>query len=182
MPRTRRDWIIVTVVSVLLGTIWIGITRVEADEINPTGRPPSPDIGHPAPEFSLAAADGSTLTLDDLKGQPVLINFWATWCPPCLEEIPIFVRLQQQMGARGLQFVGIAIDERDKVVNFARRNGINYPIMIGQLDAIELSNTAGNERGGLPYTLILDRSGEVVSQHYGALTEQELVTIVAELL
>ena len=116
------------------------------------------------------------------QGKVLVVNFWATWCPPCLEEIPIFVRLQQQMGARGLQFVGIAIDERDKVVNFARRNGINYPIMIGQLDAIELSNTAGNQRGGLPYTLVLDRSGEVVSQHYGALTEQELVTIVSELL
>ena len=131
---------------------------------------------------SLPDLQGVQQSISRWKGKVLVVNFWATWCPPCLEEIPIFVRLQQQIGARGLQFVGIAIDERDKVVDFARRNGINYPIMVGQLDAIELSKTAGNEKGGLPYTLILDRSGQVVSQHYGALTEQELVTIISELL
>ncbi len=131
-------------------------------------------------------------TLPDLAGVPqsigrwsgkvLVVNFWATWCPPCLEEIPLFVRLQQQMGEQGVQFVGIAIDERDKVIRFARRNGVNYPIMIGQLDAIELSKAAGNEKGGLPYTLVLDRSGRVASRHYGAVSEQTLKPIIAELL
>ncbi|UCD67227.1 MAG: TlpA family protein disulfide reductase [Betaproteobacteria bacterium] len=131
---------------------------------------------------TLPDLEGVPQTISRWKGHVLVVNFWATWCPPCLEEIPVFVRLQRQMGGQGLQFLGIAIDERDRVVNFARRNGINYPIMIGQLDAIELSKTAGNQRGGLPYTLVLDRSGRVVSQHYGALTEQALVAIVAELL
>jgi thiol-disulfide isomerase/thioredoxin len=131
---------------------------------------------------TLPDIQGVPQSISRWKGKVLVVNFWATWCPPCLEEIPVFVRLQQQMGAQGLQFVGVAIDERDKVVDFANRNGINYPIMIGQLDAIELSKTAGNERGGLPYTLVLDRSGQVVSQHYGALTEQELAPIIAELL
>ncbi|UCH48018.1 MAG: TlpA family protein disulfide reductase [Betaproteobacteria bacterium] len=131
---------------------------------------------------TLPDLEGVPHSVSRWKGKVLVVNFWATWCPPCLEEIPVFVRLQREMGERGLQFVGIAIDERDKVVAFARRNAINYPIMIGQLDAIELSKTAGNERGGLPYTLVLDRSGRVVSQHYGALTEQTLVPIIAELL
>ena len=131
---------------------------------------------------TLPDLEGAQQSIAIWKGKVLVVNFWATWCPPCLEEIPIFVRLQQQMGPQGLQFVGVAIDEPAKVVDFARRNAINYPILIGQLDAIELSKTAGNERGGLPYTLVLDRSGRVVSQHYGALTEQELVPIIAEML
>lgn len=133
-------------------------------------------------EATLPDLSGVPQSIANWKGKVLVINFWATWCPPCLEEIPLFVRLQRQMGEQGLQFVGIAIDEREKVRAFARRNAINYPIMIGQLDAIELSRTAGNESGGLPYTLILDRSGRVISQHYGGLTEQKLRPIVAELL
>ena len=131
-------------------------------------------------------------TMPDLSGKPtqiavwrgkvLVINFWATWCPPCLEEIPHFVRMQSQMGEQGLQFIGIAIDERDKVLAFAKRHAINYPIVIGQLDAIELSRRAGNAQGGLPYTLILNRSGEVVSQYYGGVTEELLKPIIAELL
>ncbi|NIO40071.1 MAG: redoxin family protein, partial [Burkholderiales bacterium] len=133
-----------------------------------------------------------TITLPDLAGEPqsvgrwkgkvLVVNFWATWCPPCLKEIPVFVRLQEQMGPQGVQFVGIAIDDRDKVVDFAGRNGINYPIMIGQLDALELSKAAGNHSGALPYTLVLDHSGQPASRHLGALTEQELRVILGELL
>jgi len=125
---------------------------------------------------------GAPQSIGSWKGKVLVVNFWATWCPPCLEEIPMFVRLQQQMGEQGLQFVGIAVDERDKVAAFARKNAINYPIMIGQLDAIELAESAGNESGGLPYTLIFDRSGQVVSRHYGGLTEEKLKPIVAKLL
>lgn len=133
-------------------------------------------------EATLPDLSGAPQTIGNWRGKVLVINFWATWCPPCLEEVPLFVRLQREMGHQGLQFVGIAIDERDKVREFASRNAINYPIMIGQLDAIELSRAAGNKSGALPYTLVLDRSGRVVSQHQGGLTEQELKPIVANLL
>ena len=81
-----------------------------------------------------------------------------------------------------MQFIGIAIDEPEKVRMFAQKNAINYPIMIGQLDAIELSKSAGNKAGGLPYTIVLDRSGRVVSQHYGGLNEEILQPIFDDLL
>jgi len=115
-------------------------------------------------------------------GKVLVVNFWATWCAPCREEIPHFVRMQSRLGARGLQFIGVAIDNHDKVRSFAADFGINYPILVGQLDAMELSKLAGNKRGGLPYTLVLDRSGDVVSQHYGALSEETLEPIVEKLL
>ena len=125
---------------------------------------------------------GNPRTIGDWKGKVLVVNFWATWCPPCLEEIPMFVRLQRAMGQQGLQFVGIAVDQRDKVAQFVAKNAVNYPIVIGQLDAIKIAQSAGNESGGLPYTLVFDRQGRVVSRHYGGLTEQELKPIVEKLL
>ena len=133
-------------------------------------------------DATLPDLSGAPQKIGNWKGKVLVINFWATWCPPCLEEIPHFVRLQRQLGEQGLQFIGVAIDEPDKVRTFAQQNAINYPVMIGQLDAIELSKSAGNTAGGLPYTLILDRSGRVVSQHSGGLTEEILRPIFAELL
>jgi len=144
-------------------------------------RPGAVDTG-PMLKASLPDLSGTPQQIGNWKGKVLVVNFWATWCPPCLEEIPHFVRLQERLGGQGLQFVGIAIDEADKVRAFAQKYAINYPVMIGQVDAIELSKTAGNKAGGLPYTLILDRSGEVVSQHYGGLDEEILQPIFDELL
>lgn len=131
---------------------------------------------------ALPDLSGMPQSIDQWKGKVLVINFWATWCPPCLEEIPHFVRMQSRLGPQGLQFFGIAIDDADKVKRFVVEQGINYPVVIGQIDALELSRSAGNTRGGLPYTLVLDRSGRVVSQHYGGLNEETLIPIVSKLL
>ena len=168
-------------VQVLLLVIVVLTAGIAGYLLSPPNRLGEVDASHVL-AATLPDLAGVPQSIGSWKGKVLVINFWATWCPPCLEEIPLFVRLQRQMREQGLQFVGIAIDEPDKVRAFARDNAINYPIMIGQLDAIELSRTAGNEGGGLPYTLILDRSGRVISQHYGGLTERELKPIIAELL
>ena len=125
---------------------------------------------------------GKPHKIGNWKGKVLVVNFWATWCPPCLEEIPIFVRLQREMGQQGLQFVGIAVDQSANVAQFVANNAVNYPVMIGQLDAIKVAELAGNQSGGLPYTLVFDRQGHVVSRHYGGLTEGELRPILQKLL
>jgi thiol-disulfide isomerase/thioredoxin len=149
--------------------------------LNPVTKPAEADV-EAVFEARLPAIGGNLQPLGQWRGRVLVVNFWATWCPPCLEEIPEFVRLQARLQAKGLQFVGIAIDDVDKVRAFAQAHGINYPILVGDLQAMELARLAGNTRGGLPYTLVIDRQGRVGSQHYGGLTEATLAPIIEPLL
>jgi len=130
----------------------------------------------------LADLKGVTQPLAQWRGQVVVVNFWATWCAPCREEIPGFVRLQERYGARGLTFVGIAIDQPDKVAEFAREFRINYPLLIGGMETLELLRQVGNKAGVLPYTLIIDRTGHLVTREPGGLKESRLEGILKPLL
>lgn len=143
--------------------------------------------GTDRPEDALMAArlidlDGRQQTLDQWRGKVLVVNFWATWCAPCREEIPAFVRLQEKYRTDGLQFVGIAIDQPEKVQAFSREFGINYPLLLGGIDTIEISRQAGNRIGALPFTLVLDRNGRIVSRKLGKARETELETRFKSLL
>jgi thiol-disulfide isomerase/thioredoxin len=121
-------------------------------------------------------------SLGQWRGRVLVVNFWATWCAPCREEIPAFVRLQERHGAKGLQFVGIAIDQPGKVLEFAREFRINYPLLIGATESLELMRLAGNRQAVLPYTLVIDRSGRLVSRQPGGVKEAGLEKLVMPLL
>lgn len=125
---------------------------------------------------------GTPQPISQWRGRVLVINFWATWCAPCREEIPVFVRMQDRLGPRGLQFVGIAIDDAAKVRAFAQEFGINYPQLLGAIDTVELSRQAGNRAGVLPYTLILDRRGRIASRLPGGVKEAALEALVEPLL
>ncbi|MEW5771622.1 MAG: TlpA disulfide reductase family protein [Pseudomonadota bacterium] len=155
-------------------------------------RGPAPESAHlGAPEEVRAAGVWAT-TLPDLAERPqplkqwlgkvVVLNFWAPWCPPCRKEIPGFIELQARLGGKGLQFVGIALDEADKVQAYVDETGINYPILLGGLQAVTLGQDAGNRLGGLPYTVVFDRQGNAVATLTGAVAEERLAGIVAPLL
>jgi len=131
---------------------------------------------------SLPDTRGREQALGQWKGKVLVVNFWATWCVPCREEMPEFVLAQQELGERGLQFVGIAIDEPAKVDAFAAELGLNYPALIGGFGAIELSKTLGNRVGALPFTVIVDRSGHVVHTQLGPIKGGQLRSIVSQLL
>ncbi|WP_455210431.1 TlpA family protein disulfide reductase [Kaarinaea lacus] len=121
------------------------------------------------PEFTLPDIDGVQHNIREWQGNVIVLNFWATWCPPCRKETPMFVELQEEWGSRGLQFVGVAIDEINKVKEFMDTYGVNYPMLIGVDDAIEISKAYGNRFGALPYTVIIDRKGNIAHVQRGEL-------------
>jgi thiol-disulfide isomerase/thioredoxin len=124
---------------------------------------------------------GDSQPLEQWRGRVLVVNFWATWCAPCREEIPGFVRLQERHGRQGLQFVGIAIDQPGKVADFAREFGINYPLLIGGTESLDLLRQAGNRQAVLPYTVVIDRQGRVASRQPGGLKEDRLEALVKPL-
>lgn len=125
---------------------------------------------------------GQTQALTQWRGRVVVLNFWAPWCPPCRHEIPGFIRLQERFGAQGLQFVGIAFARSEPVREYVEQAGINYPILLGGHEGALLGQAAGNPRGGLPYTLVLDRAGRPVASLLGAVSERRMEAIVRPLL
>jgi len=134
------------------------------------------------PQFSLPDLAGNTRTSTEWLGKVLVINFWATWCPPCRREMPDFIQLQDEFGAQGLQFVGIAIDQADLVRDFAQSLGVNYPILVGDTDAIELSRILGNRFSGLPFSVIFDRTGKVLQAQPGELKRASIEKVIKPLL
>lgn len=131
--------------------------------------------------LKMDSLDGSgSRKLADWKGRAVLLNFWATWCAPCRQEIPLLVRLQAQYAAQGLQVVGIATDETDEksVQAFLKRMVVNYPMLMGTDDVGNIVSAFGGTLIGLPYTLVLDRTGKVLTIHAGELHPDEAKQLV----
>ncbi len=129
-------------------------------------------LNKPAPAFSLKDTEGKLRNSSEWNGKVVILNFWATWCPPCRSETPMFVEMQEKYAASGLQFVGIAIDDADKVQDFMDTYGINYPMLIGDDDAIDVAKQYGNQFGALPYTVIIDRHGQINRIQRGELKQE----------
>jgi peroxiredoxin len=131
-----------------------------------------------APAFTLPDVKGAQVSLADLRGKVVLLNFWATWCPPCRREIPDFISLQSQYGAQGLQIVGIGTDEQEKVRAYAEENGMNYPVLFGT-DDVAL------KYGGIdaiPTTFVIDREGRIVTKYVGLRSREEFEQVIRKLL
>lgn len=132
--------------------------------------------------LALPDVSGREQPLEQWKGKVVIVNFWATWCEPCREEMPRFVKLQDEYGDKGLQFVGVAIDQVEKVERFGAEIHLNYPSLIGGYGAIELSKATGNRYGALPFTVILDRGGGIVHTQLGPVKDAQLRSIIVQLL
>jgi thiol-disulfide isomerase/thioredoxin len=125
-----------------------------------------------APNFSLKSYDGKIVELAKLKGKVVIVNFWATWCPPCRAEIPDFIKVYDAYKSKGLEIVGIALDEDGwpKVKPFAEKNKINYPVVLGNAEVVQ--QYGGIE--GIPTTFIVDKKGNIVDRQVGMLTKSML--------
>ena len=121
-------------------------------------------------------------TLLDWQGKVRVVNFWATWCEPCREEIPALQRVQAKFAESGLETIGISIDHADKVQQFARNMAITYPLLLGDASVIDLARALGNRAGGLPFTLVIDAQGKLLASKLGGITEAQLTEILLPVL
>ena len=141
----------------------------------------APAHGHPvAPAWKLADLDGKPVSLADFKGKVVILDFWATWCAPCRDEIPGFVELQKKFGDKGLVVVGVSLDEEGAafVQKFVKEHGVTYPVVLGNQQVA----AAYDGIDALPTTFIIDREGKVVKGHRGFTEQTKFEADIAPLL
>jgi thiol-disulfide isomerase/thioredoxin len=202
-PQRQLNWpgivrglvVPLAILALIVGGLWYwqnrgsgpshdpyGTVQLPAEK-NPTGQSPAPRIGRAAPDFLLEQPAGGTLRLSDLQGHPVLINFWASWCAPCRQEVPELVAAYQKYHAQGLIIVGVDLQEADKkVLDFANEFGITYPIAIDRDGEVGGVWRIGGPIKGLPSSYFIDSQGVVQDSYPGQLTKDLLDKKLAKIL
>lgn len=140
-----------------------------------------PDGTDTLPGFVLARATGGEADIRDYLGKPMVLNFWATWCPPCLREMPLLVDLHRRHDDE-VQVIGVAIDRLEPVLEFMARLEVEYPVLVGEQDAMQAAGLFGDAFVGLPFTVFTDAEGRILGVHTGEIHAEEMPPIEAALL
>lgn len=117
--------------------------------------------------LTLPGQDGQPVDLARFRGRPLVLNFWATWCPPCIEEMPALSRLQPQLTRADIHLLGIAVDSASNVAQFARKQPVSYPLLIAGASGLELLKLLGDEAGALPFTVVIGADGKILQRIVG---------------
>jgi thiol-disulfide isomerase/thioredoxin len=178
----------VAIVTILAGSLSIG-AAIFGQKWLGEGNLPRLSMGRGAadridnlPDFRLPDIEGHEVQLSSFSGKVVIINYWASWCPPCVREMPMLIRLQEALDPSQVQVVGIAIDRLEAVEQFIEGHPVNYPVLIGDVEAVELSRRLGNRLQGLPFTVIFDHHGRRAFSQVGEITQATLDTQLQALL
>ncbi len=131
---------------------------------------------------TLSTPEGNPQSMSQWRGKIVIVNFWATWCLPCRDEIPELIDTYTTYRHKELVVIGIAIDEAEKVTAFSKEFDINYPVLVGDFEAFSLAGAMGNAQGALPFTVTIDRSGTIVDTHLGRIKKQQIEKIIEPML
>ena len=149
------------------------------DQLLPT---PAVDIELYSVEDSYTTAEDSFATVKDSLGELTLVNFWASWCAPCREEMPVFENLYRQASTDGFTIIGIALDTPEKAQPMLDSMDISYPILYAETTGSSIMESVGNPQGLLPYSLLLDKNGNLLEQVLGQIHEQQIVDWLAKYL
>ncbi len=173
--KSRRQWLkgagLIAATAGLAGVAGVGaaLWRYQSD---------SSDLSAQAMNTlwtsSFEGLDGQSTSLSQFQGKPLVINFWATWCVPCVEEMPLLNAFYQQNASKSWQVIGLAIDQPSSVKKFLARHPIDYPIFQAGLLGTELTKTLGDEQEGLPFTIVLDAAGHLKQRKLGRLSASEI--------
>jgi thiol-disulfide isomerase/thioredoxin len=172
-----RPWFTLAAAAVAVG---LGLWAWQANDVDQRPALPEPEAPAPVaqlerlPELSYPDLEGKARSTREWQDKLLVLNFWATWCPPCREETPLFVELQEQYADRGVQFVGLAIDDKAAVMDFVDSYGVEYPMLLGDINAMAVSKQLGNRFQGLPFTVIVAPGGQIVARHFGGLKREQI--------
>jgi peroxiredoxin len=134
------------------------------------------------PNFTLLDLQGTPRSISDWDGKVILVNFWATWCPPCVRELPALIKLHETYQDKGFTIIGIALDNKQDVIDFIKPMGLEYPILLGEQKGIKLTQAYGNRLGVLPYTVLIDRKGRILERHQSEISYEEAEALIKPLL
>lgn len=180
-----KNTIRTSIAAMIVATI-AGIAGYYANQPGPVPVPaqpaPSADAANQLSSLKLPDLEGKEQSLAQWRGKVLVVNFWATWCPPCRAEIPEFARISFKYAGKDVQFVGISMDAADKVHEFKQEMEIPYPTLIGDLGVMDLVTNLGNPAKGLPFTVILRRDGTAHQVKLGAMSGPELEKALASAL
>ncbi len=181
MTDKIRDRIALAVAVLLgVGAMYLGTTwnKESSTQILPA------DVLAPGVLYATSFPDlaGRSRSLGEWQGKIIVLNLWATWCGPCREEIPIMIKVHQKYRDQGVVFLGLAMDDKVPVEKYAKEMGINYPVLLDDFASGEFARRLGNKNGLLPYTVIIDRSGKIISTKLGGVDEKFLEDALAPLL
>lgn len=174
MSRALRHALIIAAVATLAAMAGYFAARPQPDLLPPPESAPTADAPARLLALTLPDSGGHPQPISQWKGKVLVANFWATWCPPCQEEMPEFSRLSRKYALNGVQFVGISIDSADKVKAFEKDNEISYPLLISNLETLDLSSDLGNRAKALPFTVILRPDGSVQQVKLGKFVTADL--------
>ena len=168
----RKGLVIIAAMLALTGGILVRGFLSSPGQTSPT----------PLPTFNLPDVAGNQHDISEWQGKIRVINFWATWCPPCLKEIPEFIALQEQYAAKGVQFIGVAIDDQKPVEEYLASIKINYPILMAGDTGIDLAHQLGNIVDAVPYTVVVNQQGQIIHRHRGEFSKEQIMEIITPLL
>lgn len=176
MTQNKRWWIVAVTLAFALG---VGAYLVNAGR----PRPPEPeaDAYRKLLATTLPDSQGKARALAQWQGRVLVINFWASWCPPCREEMPALSRLQTRHAPNGAQIIGIALDNAANVSQYAAKHPTSYPLLVGNSNTSELTREMGNTQMALPYTVVFDANGSAKMTRLGLFSEDELDALLKKL-
>ncbi|TSA08099.1 MAG: TlpA family protein disulfide reductase [Comamonadaceae bacterium] len=166
--QSRRRWLVGTVAGAAtlagVGLAWQTLEKTPAPQI----------LDSAFWQLKFATPGGTTLSLQSMRGKPLLLNFWATWCPPCIEELPLLSSFYKENSHNGWQVLGLAVDELDPVKRFLAHSPVSFPVALAGFSGLELGKTLGNLIGGLPFTVVIDPGAQIIHRKMGKVTPDEL--------
>ena len=170
-----RLWLTLLAASVSFGLL-SGCDKMDTSRTTLNG----PQVSAKFFEAKFKDVQGKIIDLSALRGKTVVVNFWSTWCPPCVEEMPMFSEVQAQWKDKDVVFVGIAADQADNVKTFIKKTPVNYQIAVGEQAGFDLSRALGNRYDAVPFTLIINRQESIVNRHFGVYPRKDLEAELAK--